>query len=217
MKKMTKLLVAAIVTMSLMLAIPAFAADLHLGGGYPLFGTHTKDSDTHFDGGYLIYGAVDREHNKWLSFGLMYNYTNIKMGIEETKTEWKYDKYECPRGYECPAEGNDYLPIRAWPETTTTTSHTNLDVHVFGPYAKPFYKLTDRVKLFGMAGGGLMYVDGPVYGDELGAAGFASAGVTFDIYKNFGASAQMLYVHGFTDNVQDVRYYAPVVSLKFEF
>ena len=215
MKSMTRLLVAAIVIMSLALVVPAFAADLHLGGGYPLWGTHTNDDTNHFDGGYLIYGAVDKEAKSWLSYGLMYNYARVKMGTE-TETTHKKEFDECYDREECYYLTNGFQEVELT-YTTTRTSHSHLGVHVLGPYAKPFYKLTNKIKLFAMVGGGLMYVDGQIYGNELGAAGFASAGVTFDIYKNFGISGQMLYVQGFTSHVDEVTYYAPVLSFKYSF
>ena len=68
-----------------------------------------------------------------------------------------------------------------------------------------------------MVGAGLMYVDGKIYGNELGGAGFASAGLSVDIYKNFGIAGQMLYVKGYTKHVDDVDYYAPVLSLNYRF
>jgi len=228
--KMSKLLVAAIVVMVMALTVPAFAAEtkvadteINLGGGYPLWDTHTDADDTSFNGGYLIYGSIDKvkKDSKWLSYGLMYNYTRMELEVRKTTTndggkviDWCRDRDEC---YDEIATNDIPLPI--WnPETTTTTTNRSwLNVHVLGPYVKPFYKITDSVKVFGMIGFGAMYVDGVVYGDEFGGAGFASAGLSVDIYKNFGIAGQLLYVKGATSNVDDIDYMAPVVSFNYKF
>lgn len=230
MRKMTRLLVATIVMMSMVFVVPVFAADtkapdteINFGGGHPLWGTHTDDTHNHFDGGWLIFASIDKkiEARKWLSYGLMYNYTRIKVGVEETTTETTIsDCYDGDYQYECfvdrPAITNGYV----WQieETTTTKiNHDWLQVHVLGPYAKPTWQITKRLKAFTMVGAGLMYVDGTIYGDELGGAGFVSAGLSVDIYKNFGIAGQMLYVKGFTKHVEDIDYYAPVLSLNYRF
>lgn len=236
MSKMTRLLVAAVVVMAMALAVPAFATEtkvadteINLGGGYPLWDTHTDDDSTSFNGGYLIYGSVDKvkKDSKWLSYGLMYNYTRMELEVRKTTTS-DGGKFERCRGDICwdepkPQEviclscDDDDFPI--WnPETTTTSTNRSwLNVHVLGPYVKPFYKITDNVKVFGMIGFGAMYVDGAVYGDEFGGAGFASAGLSVDIYKNFGIAGQLLYVKGATSNVDDIDYMAPVVSFNYKF
>ncbi len=212
MRMSKKLLSLAIITICFLLSTPVIAAEINLGGGYPLWDTHTDDDNTSLDGGYLIYASVDKvkKDSKWLSYGLMYNYTRIEVEWEKTTTEYDFYKYngiqECDRG--C----ND------WPifETTTTTRYKDwLNVHVLGPYVKPFYKVTDRVKLFGMIGMGGMYVDGAIYGDELGAAGFVSAGLSLDITKHLGMGAQILYVKGYTSHVNDIDYLAPVATLSY--
>lgn len=221
MNKMTRLLVAAIVTMSLVVAAPALAAtDLNLGGGYPLFGTHSEDkSHSHLDGGFLIYGSVDKEHNSWLSYGLMYNYTHMDIGIDHEKTTVKYNDtpWDCQEGRACAMEGTDYMPVTAEITTERWTEHDSIGIHVLGPYAKPFYRLGKRVKLFATLGAGGMYVDGRIYGNEIGAAGFASAGITVDLYEDFGITGQYLAVHGLTGNVSDMNYEAVVTSLKYSF
>jgi hypothetical protein len=216
---MTRLFVAAIVTMSLVIVSPALATDVNLGGGYPLYDTHSESRDnSHLDGGFLIYGSVDKEYNKWLSYGLMYNYTHMDIGIDHEETEIKYSEwFDCKEGRFCPAEGDDYLPIRAEVTTRRWTENDHVGIHVLGPYAKPFYKLGKRVKLFATLGAGGMYVDGPVYGDELGVAGFASAGLSVDLYKGFGITGQYLIVDGLTGNVSDMGYQAPVFSLMYSF
>jgi hypothetical protein len=209
--------------MSLVLAVPAFATtEINLGAGHPLWGTHTNDDTNHFDGGWLVFASIDKqvEARKWLRYGLMYNYTRIKVGIEEETTETTVDEgcWDGDYQYECyrPTTLNGY---NGHVEATTTveTSHDWLSIHVLGPYAKPTFQVTKSLKLFAMIGAGLMYVDGQIYGDELGAAGFASAGVTYDIYKNFGITGQMLYVQGFTSHVDEIKYYAPVLSFKYSF
>ena len=224
--KTIRLLVAVVLVMSMVFVMPAFAADteINLGGGHPLWGTHTDNDNTHFDGmdSWLGFASIDKKKkdSKWLSYGLMYNYTRIKMGVDTKETKWRYEKYD-----ECDGcliddrpipSGND-KPITAWSTTTTSTDNYWLSVHVLGPYAKPFWQISKDLKAFATLGIGLMYVDGPIYGDELGGAGFASAGLTYDIYKNFGVSAQMLYVKGYTKHVEDVDYYAPVFTLKYSF
>ncbi len=214
----------AIVTLLVMLlAVPAMGAELNLGGGTPLWGTHTDDTHNHFDGGWLIYASIDKkvEARKWLRYGLMYNYTRIKVGIEDINTEtteiddecYPYNGYTSNNGG-CNPEVNTFVPRT---ETTTTmkTNHDWLQVHVLGPYAKPTWQMTKRLKAFTMIGAGLMYVDGAIYGDELGAAGFASAGLGYSITKHLGLSAQMLYVQGFTKHVEDIKYYAPVATLSY--
>jgi len=218
--KMSRLLVAAIVVMSMVFVMPAFAADteINIGGGHPLWGTHTDNDNTHFDGmdSWLGFASIDKnkKDSKWLKYGLMYNYTRIKMGVDTKETKWEYEKYdEC---YECLYAQSD-RPIQAWSTTTTSTDNYWLSVHVLGPYAKPYFKIGKRVSVFAMVGAGLMYVDGKIYGNELGGAGFASAGLSVDIYKNFGIAGQMLYVKGYTKHVDDVDYYAPVLSLNYRF
>jgi hypothetical protein len=236
MRKMTRLLVATIVMMSMMFVTPVFAAEtkvadteIDLGMGHPLWGTHTDNDNNHFDGGdsWLGFASIDKkvEDSKWLSYGLMYNIARVKMGVEKTTTHkgnnWDRcwgdgDKVIClplPTAYDI----GDEFPIYNPEYTTTSESHSWLTVHVLGPYAKPHYNVTKRIKLFAMVGVGLMYVDGKIYGDEFGAAGFASAGVSLDVYKNFGISGQMLYVKGATSHVDDVDYYAPVISLNYKF
>jgi hypothetical protein len=208
-----------------MFVTPVFAAEtkvadteINLGAGHPLWGTHTDNDDNGFDGGdsWLGFASIDKKKkdSKWLSYGLMYNYTRVKMNVYKEETKWKYEKYDgCG---ECLYTQGD-RPIQVWSTTTTSTDNYWLSVHVLGPYAKPYYNVTKRIKLFAMVGVGLMYVDGKIYGDEFGAAGFASAGVSLDVYKNFGISGQMLYVKGATSHVDDVDYYAPVISLNYKF
>lgn len=230
--RMSKLLVAAIVVISMALSVPTIAAEtkvadteINLGGGYPLWDTHTDDDNTSFNGGYLIYGSVDKvkKDSKWLSYGLMYNYTRMELEVRKTTTheggKWDRcrDREICPPPP--PIHYGDTTELPIWnPEyTTTSTDRSWLNVHVLGPYVKPFYKISDRVKVFGMIGMGAMYVDGAVYGDEFGGAGFASAGLSVDIYKNFGIAGQLLYVKGVTSHVDDIDYMAPVVSFNYKF
>ena len=230
MRKMTRLLVAAIVTMSLVVAAPALAVELNLGFGHPLYGTHTKDSDNHFDGQWLIFGSVDKEIEResglnWLSYGMMYNYARIEVGIEEETIHKKKPEDICARpDFECRPIYDEFQEVPVdnpnWDDYTYATSHTvhtDMHVHVLGPYHKPFFKLSKRTKMFITGGAGIMYVDGAVHGDALGLAGFASAGASFDITENFGLTGQMLYVRGLTDNINQVGYYAPVLSLKYSF
>ena len=224
--KMSKLFVAAVLAVLLALPVSALAAEVNLGGGTPLWDTHTDDDNTHFDGGWLIFASIDRptEAKPWLSYGLMYNYTRIKVGVEDIKTETGQTQIDppdlCFDSYdECGPRPTTLNGFNGHVETTTTikTNHDWLQIHVLGPYAKPTWQMTKRLKAFTMVGAGLMYVDGPIYGDEFGGAGFASAGLTFDLYKNVGLTGQLLYVKGFTSHVDDVDYLAPVVSFKFEF
>jgi opacity protein-like surface antigen len=216
---MSRLLVAAIVVMSMVFVMPAFSADteINIGGGHPLWGTHTDNDDNGFDGGdsWLFFASVDKKKkdSKWLSYGLMYNYTRVKMNVYKEETKWRYEKYDTDFR-EC---DGDCQPIPNPSITTTSTDNYWLSVHVLGPYAKPHFKIGNRVSVFGTVGAGLMYVDGKIYGDEFGGAGFASAGLSVDIYKNFGIAGQMLYVKGFTKHVEDIDYYAPVLSLNYRF
>ena len=215
--------------LAMLLIIPAISqgAELNLGGGTPLWGTHTDDTHNHFDGGWLIYASIDKqvEARKWLSYGLMYNYTRIKVGVEDINTEttevdgcddyWSTtDVWNPCRDDEGPAVTNG-VGLQTETTTTTKTNHTWLQVHVLGPYAKPTWQITKRLKAFTMVGAGLMYVDGTIYGDELGGAGFASAGLGFNLTEHLGLSAQMLYVKGFTKHVEDIDYYAPVATLSY--
>jgi len=224
--KMSRLLVAAIVAMLMALSVPTIAAEkakapdteINLGAGHPLWGTHTDNDDNGFDGGdsWLGFASIDKKKkdSRWLSYGLMYNYTRVKMNVYKEETKWEYKKYDECR--ECLYTQGD-MPIQAWSTTTTSTDNYWLSVHVLGPYAKPYWQISKRVSVFGMVGFGLMYVDGKIYGDEFGGAGFASAGLSVDIYKNFGIAGQMLYVKGATSHVDDVDYYAPVLSLNYRF
>jgi hypothetical protein len=178
-----RLFIGIIIAVCLSLSIPVVAAEFNLGGGYPLWGTHTDDDNNHFDGGWIGFASIDKrvEARKWLRYGLMYNYARIKMGVEET-----------------------YLETHEW-----------LTIHVLGPYAKPTWQMTERLKAFVTIGAGAMYVDGPIYGDELGIAGSVSAGFGLDITKHLGLSAQMLYVQGYTKHVEDIDYMVPVVTISY--
>jgi len=230
--RMSRLLVAAIVVMSMVFVVPAFAADtkapdteINFGGGHPLWGTHTDNDNNHFDGmdSWLGFASIDKKKkdSKWLKYGLMYNYTRIKMGVEETTTHKRWDIDKCQGGREdCFPIYDTNVPIDnpgPYTYTTTSESHDWLSVHVLGPYAKPYWQISKKVSVFGMVGFGLMYVDGKIYGDEFGGAGFASAGLSVDIYKNFGIAGQMLFVKGYTKHVEDIDYYAPVLSLNYRF
>lgn len=225
MRMSKKLLSLAIITICFLLSTPAISAELNLGGGTPLWGTHTDDDTNHFDGGWLIFASIDRkvEARKWLSYGLMYNYTRIRIGVEDINTETTkidecYDYHNTSNG---DYNGCYYLEVnngyngRAEVVTTTKTGHEWLSIHVLGPYAKPTWQMTKRLKAFTMIGGGLMYVDGKIYGDELGGAGFVSAGLGLDITEHLGIAAQMLYVQGFTSHVNDIKYYAPVATISY--
>lgn len=213
-------MLAIVAFLAMLLVIPAIStgAELNLGGGTPLWGTHTDDDQNHFDGGWLIYASIDKkvEARKWLRYGLMYNYTRIKVGVEDINTETGQTQIDppdiCYNG-ECPTALNGIYE----PQTTTTikTNHDWLQVHVLGPYAKPTWQITKRLKAFTMIGAGLMYVDGTIYGDELGSAGFASVGLGLNLTEHLGLSAQMLYVKGFTKHVEDIDYYAPVATLSY--
>ncbi len=214
MRMSKKLLSLAIIAICFLLSTPVTAAEINLGGGYPLWGTHTDDDNTTLNGGYLIYASVDKvkKDSKWLSYGLMYNYTRMELEVRKTTTLYDSYKYERPTSeVTCSQCDNGYL----FETTTTRTDRSWLNVHVLGPYVKPFYKVTDRVKFFGMIGMGGMYVDGVIYGDELGAAGFASAGLSLDITKHLGIGAQVLYVKGYTSHVDDIDYFAPVATLSY--
>lgn len=216
-----KVLLLGIIAICLLFSTPVVATEVNLGGGYPLWDTHTDNNNTSFNGGYLIYGSVDKvkKDSKWLSYGLMYNYTRMELEVNKTTThednkftDWCRDIDKCwDEVYT-----NDYpVPVDNPTYTTTSTSRSWLNIHVLGPYVKPFYKLTDRVKVFGMIGMGAMYVDGVIYGDELGGAGFASAGLSLDITKHLGMGAQVLYVKGATSNVDDIDYIAPVATISY--
>ena len=207
-----RLFIGIITAICLLLSVPVVAAELNLGGGTPLWDTHTDDDDTGFDGGWLFFASVDKpvKAKPWLSYGLMYNYTRIEMHVDKTTTEWHYEKYFNGCNRECGEP-----PLIAWSTTTTTHVSNWLDVHVLGPYVKPSYKIGDRVKLFGMIGMGGMYVDGAIYGDEFGPAGFASAGLSVDITKHLGMGAQILYVKGYTNHVDDIDYLAPVATISY--
>jgi len=210
-----KLMIGIIAVICLAISTPVVATEINLGGGYPLWDTHTDNNNTSFNGGYLIYGSVDKvkKDSTWLSYGLMYNYTRIELEVKKTTThkggrDWcDYRKDEM-----C---WTDDMPIWNPEYTTTSTQRSWLNVHVLGPYVKPFYKLTDRVKVFGMIGMGAMYVDGIIYGDEFGGAGFASAGLSVDITEHLGMGAQVLYVKGATSNVDDIDYIAPVATISY--
>lgn len=209
-----KLLIGIVSLFCFAFTTPAMSAEINLGGGTPLWDTHTDDESTGLDGGYLFYVSVDKvkKDSKWLSYGLMYNYTRMEVKWEKTTTEYDSYKYERPTSevtcFEC---DNGYLF-----ETTTTTRYKDwLNIHVLGPYVKPFYKIGDHVKFFGMIGMGGMYVDGAIYGDEFGPAGFASAGLSLDITKHLGMGAQILYVKGYTNHVDDIDYLAPVATISY--
>lgn len=214
-KRLTLLVIAVL---CLLLSTPVTAAEINLGGGYPLWDTHTDNNDTSFNGGYLIYGSIDKvkKGSTWLSYGLMYNYTRMELEVRETTTHkgGRYDR-EWPPTSEVICLSCDDFPIYNPEYTTTSTDRSWLNIHVLGPYVKPFYKLTDRVKVFGMIGMGAMYVDGVIYGDELGGAGFASAGLGLDITEHLGLGAQVLYVKGATSNVDDIDYIAPVATISY--
>lgn len=218
---MKRLLTVIVAVICLSFAMPAVAAELNLGGGTPLWDTHTDDDTTGLDGGYLIYASIDRvkKDSKWLSYGLMYNYTRMELKWEKTSTEEYWDIRKCDQFREdCYPIYDTGAPVDyPGPTTVTTTTHYEdwLNVHVLGPYVKPFYKIGDRVKLFGMIGVGGMYVDGAIYGDEFGPAGFASAGLSLDITEHLGMGAQILYVKGYTNHVDDIDYLAPVATLSY--
>jgi opacity protein-like surface antigen len=232
---MKKLLVAAMALVFLAVTLPAVAADtpatakepvvkekgieINIGGGHPLYGTHTNDGTTHFDGAdsWLFFASIDKEAKKYLSFGLMYNYTRIKMGVEtETETEKECDYYreECYYFEQPTALTADWQPQV---ETSISTDHYWLNVHLLGPYVKPHYNITSWLQAFGMAGAGMMYVDGKIYGDEFGAAYFASAGLSVELYKGLGLAGQYLYVDGFTNAVDDINYQAVVGTIMYRF
>ena len=221
-----KVLLLGIIAICLLFSTPVVATEINLGGGYPLWDTHTDDNSTSFNGGYLIYGSVDKvkQDSKWLSYGLMYNYTRMELEARKTTTHQDDSWDRCTKGRECPPPPQvdevicltcDDFPIYNPEYTTTTTQRSWLSVHVLGPYVKPFYKISDRVKVFGMIGMGAMYVDGVIYGDEFGGAGFASAGLSLDITEHLGMGAQILYVKGATSNVNDIDYIAPVATLSY--
>ena len=206
-KRLTFLVIAGL---CLLLSTPVVAAEINLGGGYPLWDTHTDDDDTSFNGGYLIYASIDKvkKDSTWMSYGLMYNYT--RMELEARKTTTHESRYPCAwRG----VTGDKEICISNPEQTTTYRSW--LSVHVLGPYVKPFYKISDHVKIFGMIGMGAMYVDGAIYGDEFGPAGFASAGLNIDITEHLGMGAQILYVKGATNHVDQIDYFAPVATLSY--
>lgn len=212
---MKRFLIAIIAAVCLTLTMPAIGAELNLGGGTPLWDTHTDDDNTSLDGGWLFFASVDRptKAKPWLSYGLMYNYARIEIQARETTTKWEYKKWDECDG--CLSTQNDIRPIEAW--STTTTTHTNdwLDVHVLGPYVKPTWQMSKHFKAFAMVGAGAMYVDGLIYGDEFGAAGFASAGLGVDITEHLGLGAQLLYVKGATSHVDDIDYLAPVATISY--
>ena len=222
--KMSRLLVAAIVVITMALSVPTIAAEtktadteINLGGGTPLWGTHTDDDSNGLDGGWLFFASIDKkvETKKWLSYGLMYNYTRIKLKeYEESTMSKQYDReWRSTSDVDCLS--CDDFPV--YNTTTTKTKHDWLQVHVLGPYAKPTWQMTKRIEAFAMVGMGVMYVDGPIYGDEFGGAGFASVGLGLDITERFGLGAQVLYVKGATSHVDDIDYLAPVLTLKFSF
>jgi opacity protein-like surface antigen len=235
---MKKLLVAAMVLAFMVTALPVMAAEtaapakepvakekgieINIGGGHPLYGTHTNDGTTHFDGAdsWLFFASIDKETKKYLSFGLMYNYTRIRMGVEtEAEVErddrcWDGDYYYCGESPTTLVTNNFYQPQV---ETSISTDYYWLNVHVLGPYVKPHFDITKWLEVFGMAGAGAMYVDGKIYGDEMGAAYFMSAGLTVELYKGLGLSGQYLYVDGFTHDVDDINYQAVVGTLMYRF
>ena len=68
--KMSRLLVAAIVVMTMALSVPTIAAEtkvadteINLGGGHPLWSTHTNDDNNHFDGddSWLGFASIDKK------------------------------------------------------------------------------------------------------------------------------------------------------------
>ena len=218
-KRLTFLVIAGL---CLLLSTPVVAAEINLGGGYPLWDTHTDNDDTSFNGGYLIYASIDKvkKDSKWLSYGLMYNYTRMELEVRKTTThedkviDWCRQSDDCWDGVY--TNHSVYPVIVDNPTYTTTTTYRSwLSVHVLGPYVKPFYKISDHVKVFGMIGMGAMYVDGAIYGDEFGPAGFASAGLSLDITEHLGMGAQVLYVKGYSNHVDDIDYLAPVATLSY--
>jgi hypothetical protein len=208
-------MLAIISFLAVLLIIPTISvgAELNLGGGTPLWDTHTDDKGTGLDGGWLIFASIDKktEAKPWLRYGLMYNYTRIKLKVYEETT--KYQKWE--REYDTSLDCLKCEPGLQFETTTTSTDHDWLQVHVLGPYAKPTWQMTKRLKSFVTVGAGLMYVDGPIYGDEFGGAGFASVGLGLDITKHLGLGAQVLYVKGYTSHVDDIDYLAPVATISF--
>jgi len=209
-----RLAIGIIAVICLALSVPAVATEINLGGGAPLWDTHSDDENTNLDGKWLFFASIDKatKAKPWLSYGLMYNYARIDIKVTETETKYNYRKWE--ECYDCPTVQND-VPIWNPSVTTTTTIKDELGVHVLGPYVKPTWQMSKHFKSFAMIGVGGMYIDGIYYGDEFGGAGFASVGFGVDITEHLGLNAQMLYVKGFTDHVDEIDYLAPVATISY--
>jgi hypothetical protein len=221
MRKMTRLLVVAIVIMSMALAMPAMADEF--GGGPAYIDGHSDDS---------TYG-VNNQGKQSFGFGLHYDKDlgwvkeyngGTKIGIDPgmfyiyarwtknhnkertVKEEWDYCKDDVCRPIPL------YDDFQQYPTRTRTEEYQvneTINSHILGMYFKPYVELYSKVRFFALAGPALEIAD-----DGTNTAAVVGGGIQYRFSKNFGASLTQYEV--FSDPFSEYRRFdATVFSIDY--
>lgn len=194
MRSMTKLFVAVIVVMSLMIAGPAMADEFGMGpawidghSGSGDYGMNNEGSQSwgfglHYDKDLKWVKKYSEKTKIGIDPGMFYLYARWTKNNNKERTKWHYKEYdEC---IECYQE-----PTRAWSTTEHYTKSETVNSHILGVYFKPYLEY-GKLRLFGLGGPALEIAD-----DADNFAITVGGGIQYRFTENFGASLTQYEVY----------------------